>query len=210
MLLQRKRILSRRRFRRDHPLRVEHIVPQPKIVRPQFLRDSPEPSGEESEVESEAPLAKGITPSQAAKAAEAAAEMYEQDSASTPSASSNTQTFALSKHEGLVFPPAPNAMAKQVYGELRKRRKKTLKERLSQIPGFADYEKYKRQPFNSHARSASSLAEIHRRVRKEKKKFRACLKQDWICCNVKVGKVVCPFCLYVLPAFSVSDDEKWK
>ncbi|KFG79691.1 putative protein phosphatase-1 [Metarhizium anisopliae] len=210
MVLQRKRTLLRRYYHRAHPLRVEHIVPRPKIVRPQFLRHSPEPSGEESEVESEVPLAKGITASQAAKAAEKAAEMYRQDSDSTPSAFSATQTFALSKHEDLVFPPAPNAMAKQVYGELKKRRKKTLKERLTKIPGFADYEKYKRQPFKAHARSASSLAKIHRRITKEKKKFRACLKRDWICCNVKVGEVVCPFCLYVLPALSVSDDERWK
>lgn len=162
-------------------------------------------------MESEAPLAKGITPSQAAKAAEAAAEiLYEQDSASTPSALSITQMFARSKHEDLVFPPAPNAMVKQVFGELKKQRKKTLKECLTEIPGFADYEKYKRQPSRSHAGSASSFAEIDRRVTEEKKKFRACLKRDWICCNVKVGEVVCPFCLYVLPAFSVSDDEKWK
>ncbi|KID60946.1 hypothetical protein MBR_10282, partial [Metarhizium brunneum ARSEF 3297] len=218
MLLQRKRTLFRRYYHRAHPLRVEHIVPRPKIVRPQFLRHAPEPSGEESEVESdvesdvesEAPLAKGITLSQAAKAAEAAAEMYEQDSASTPSALSITQMFALSKHEDLVFPPAPNAMVKQVFEELKKQRKKTLKECPTEIPGFADYEEYKRQPSRSHAGSASSFAEIDRRVTEEKKKFRACLQRDWICCNVKVGEVVCPFCLYVLPAFSVSDDEKWK
>jgi hypothetical protein len=114
--------------------------------------------------------------------------------ASAPSVISGTKTVAFDNHEDLPFPVPPLGRVRRKYKKMKRALEEQHKNNLASI---------------SEKSKSSGLDKTDYQVEAEYK-LSSELNECWDQCLRGVGEVTCPFCFYAIPAFDLSDDNKWR
>lgn len=194
MVLQRKRILYRRKRYDKKPIRPPEVPLPPTVSAPKV---KPNVGVQRQPVEQQptpAPTPSTV-PSVPQTATTLVAEKFQQ--AAAPSVISVSKTVALSSHDQLQFPPAPCGALMKRYRRFKRKQDEQLKVALDGIFGYNG-------PKMSPAPGARGAVRMHRASYKRK------LDDYWDECLGAAGEVVCQFCFYALPVRDVVQESKWR
>jgi hypothetical protein len=199
MILRRKRILYRRWRYGKIAIQPGPTIPQP-MAKPKPAAVSPTPCNDigENAIPPSRPAVSGILPlsvvqSNIRSATTLAPGRFQK--ASTPSVVSAAKTIALSDHQDLAFPPAPQAHIKERFLRLKANRE-------------ADY-----AATVAEARSRSfEMSEVHlwNIINEADEQLREGLEDDLNECRNAVMETTCPFCFYSLSSLVVNNTNKWR
>lgn len=197
MLLRRKRILYRRSRYGKTAIKPAETVPQP-VIKPAEASLKTLRAVEENLDHSMKPVVPGNLPlsvvqSNIRSATTLAPERFHK--ASTPSVVSAAKTVALSNHQDLVFPLAPQSHIKERYLRMKAQREAEYAATVAEIRS------------KSAAMSGRQLGEL---IYESDEQLRTGLENDMEGCRKAVMEITCPLCFYSLSSLVVNDENKWR
>lgn len=203
MVLRRKRILYRRHRQGNMAIRPQETVPEASVTLPSTPMNplSVQRRTQRDKVPAAVVAPAIFAPSRIESATTLATEKYKK-AASTPSVVSASNTVALGSHDTLIFPPAPGFAAKRKYERLKSKRlaiHQDALDRLAESPATADSSQDILINRNASGMTSEQIASAEAEIKD-------ILKSDL----QAVGEIMCPYCLYALPAELVFDERKWQ